>query len=314
MSYNHLTTFERGKIGALHNKGLSSRKIAKEIGRHHSTIARELNRNKPASGYSSETAHRLYSERRMKCKSEGKYTPSLGALIEEKLRATWSPEQIVGGMLDGQISFKTIYRWINNKKLAVGTINLLRQKGKRQKPQEKRGRLTVGRTIHSRNAVVNERKEFGHWELDSVVSGRGKSKGCLATFLERKSRFYFAVLMPNRTARSMQTAIETLCKLFPNAVKSVTTDRGKEFACWPFVETFLKVPVYFADPYSSWQRGSNENANGLIREFFPKASDLSLVTPEQLQYALSCIVHRPRKILNWKTSYEVFMSELSHLA
>jgi IS30 family transposase len=314
MSYHHLTTFERGIIGALHNEGLSSRQIAAEISRHHSTIARELSRNQSVSRYSPETAHRLYSERRVNCRNEGKYTPSLGSLIEEKLRETWSPEQIVGRLLDGQISFKTIYRWIYKKILVVDIVNSLRQKGKRRKPQETRGQLAVGRTIHDREVVVNERKEFGHWELDSVVSGRGKSKGCLATFLERKSRFYFAILMPNRTAHSMQKAIETLCKLFPNAVKSFTVDRGKEFACWPYVEMFLKIPVYFADPYSSWQRGSNENANGLIREFFPKASDLSLVTPDQVQHAIDCIVNRPRKILGWKTAYEVFMSELSHLA
>jgi IS30 family transposase len=312
MSYTHLTTFERGEIGVLHKAGWSARKIAKAIGRHYTTVTRELKRNSAENGYTSQEAQLLYQDRRSQCKPKGKYTPSLGTLIEEKLCATWSPEQIVGRLLEGQISFKTIYRWIYDKILVVG--NGLRQKGKRRKPQETRGQMAVGRTIHDREVVVNERKEFGHWELDSVVSGRGKSKGCLATFLERKSRFYFAVLMPDRTARSMQTAIKTLCKLFPNAVKSFTVDRGKEFACWPFVETFLRIPVYFADPYSSWQRGSNENANGLIREFFPKASDLSLVTPDQLQQAIDCIADRPRKILGWKTSREVFMDELLHLA
>lgn len=110
----------------------------------------------------------------------------------------------------------------------------------------------------------------GSSELDTVVSSRGKSKGCLATFLERKTRFYLAFKIPNRTAKSMFSAIEQLCNLFPKeALKTFTSDRGKEFACYPLVEN-LGISFFFADAYSSWQRGSNENANGLLREYFPK--------------------------------------------
>ncbi len=129
------------------------------------------------------------------------------------------------------------------------------------------------------------------------MSSRGKSKGCLATFLERKTRFYLAFKIPDRTAKAMFSAIEQLCKLFPKeTLKTFTSDRGKEFACHPLVEN-LGISFFFADAYSSWQRESNENANGLLREYFPKKTDLAAISDEALNKALYDINHRPRKCL-----------------
>lgn len=316
MSYTHLTTFERGKLEALHQAGYSTRAIAKELGRHHSTIARELVRSTQQEAmYESESAQLRYEQRRLACRPKGKWTPQLAEKIQEKLRLTWSPEQIEYGLLDRKLSFKTIYNWLYKGLLEKSDLTVLRQKGKRQKPRETRGRFNIGTSIHKRPKEIKKRKTFGHWELDTVVSGRGKSKGCLATFIERKTRYYKAIVIPDRTSVSMEEAIKSITFQFSTkALKTATVDRGKEFACYEQVEKDLPVHVYFADPYSSWQRGSNENANGLLREFFPKGTDLAKVTQEEVNQALDLINKRPRKCLQWKTAHEAFYDELSHLA
>lgn len=235
-------------------------------------------------------------------------------VIEEKLQLTWSPEQIVGRLPELKLSFKTIYRWLYLGLLSKVNITVLRHKGKRQKPVETRGRFNVGASINQRPNEVKKRNTFGHWELDTVVSSRGKSKGCLATFAERKTRMYLAIKMENRSSSSMETAILNTFTMYPTGVfKTSTVDRGKEFACYLSIEKQLDMPVYFADPYSSWQRGTNENANGLLREFFPKKTDLAQITEEELDLALQLINHRPRKCLGWKTSYEAFWEEVSQL-
>jgi IS30 family transposase len=314
MSYIHLTTYERGQIDCLYRLGWSIRAIAKELSRSHSTISREIRRNTVESRYCKEVAQVQYTERRKDCKPKGKWVQTLGQLIEEKLQETWSPEQIVGKLLQGHISVKTIYRWIYEGLVAKGNLILLRQKGKRRKPVEKRGRFKIGNSIHERPEKVKSREVFGHWELDTVVSGRGNSKGCFATFVERKTRMYAAIRMKDRTSESMKNAIHEVCNRYPaGTFRSMTVDRGKEFTCYNFVEKTLGLPMYFADAYCSWQRGSNENANGLLREFFPKATDLAKVTQAQLDSSLAYIMNRPRKCLNWKSSHEAFMDELVHL-
>jgi IS30 family transposase len=315
MSYSHLSTFERGRLDALYQLGMSSREIAKELGRHHSTIARELKRNKKENNsYSPEQAQAYYQERRKQSKPNGKWSEILAHEIEDKLQMTWSPEQIAGRLKCLVPSFKTIYRWLYQGKIAKGNVKLFRQKGKRRLPRETRGRFNIGKSIQERPKEVKYRKSFGHWELDTIVSSRGKSKGCMATFAERKTRFYLAVKIPNRTAFSMKTAISQVIKGLPvGALKTATVDRGKEFALHEEIESELGMKIYFADPYSSWQRGTNENSNGLLREFFPKASDLTDVTTSELMKSLLLINNRPRKCLGWKTSFESFMDELSHL-
>ncbi len=193
-------------------------------------------------------------------------------------------------------------------------MTVLRQKGKRQKPRETRGRFHVGTSISERPKEVRNRTTLGHWELDTVVSGRGKSKGCLATFVERKTRLYIALKMINRTAHSMEEAIKTIHNRLPEgSFLTATVDRGKEFACYTVIEKDLQVKVFFADRNFSWQRGSNENANGLLREFFPKATNLSEISAQDVQKSLFLINNRPRKCLNWKTPYEAFQEEVSHL-
>jgi transposase, IS30 family len=318
MSYSHFSTIERGQLEALHRLGWSTRAIGRQLDRHHSSIARELKRNETMAPYSPVEAQSAYERRRERSKPFGKRTPQLVHNIEEKLELTWSPEQIVGRLAssgEATVSFKTIYRWLYQGLVGKGALHVLRHKGKSRRPKEIRGRFNVGKSIRQRPKEVRKRESFGHWELDTVVSSRGKSKGCVATFAERKTRLYQAIKMPDRTAASMKTAFSILAGRLPKGTfQTATVDRGKEFACYEDLESAHEIAIYFADPYSSWQRGTNENANGLLREFFPKKTDFDQITESELNLALSLINNRPRKCLGWKTANESFMESLSHLA
>lgn len=312
MNYKHLTTFERARIETLNNLGYSRRGIAKSIGRHHSTVARELARN--TSNYEAEKADANYRLRRVESKSKGKYSTEIGDAIQDLLLKTWSPEQIANTSMNNKVSYKTIYNWLYLGLISKCDLSVLRQKGKRRKPAEKRGKFLIGTSISERAKDIKKRETFGHWELDTVVSSRGKSKGCLATFVERKTRLYTAIKIPDRTAASMEYAIRQVRLAMPiDAFKTATVDRGKEFACYSNVEKDLDIKVFFADPYSSWQRGSNENSNGLIREFYPKKTDLSIIENEKLVKNLFLINNRPRKCLGWKSPIQAFLHEVSHL-
>jgi IS30 family transposase len=254
-----------------------------------------------------------YHEHRTKSRPKGKRTDEIASIIEEKLSATWSPEQIANTVAKHKVSFKTIYNWIYNGSLHGMDIHVLRHKGKRKKA-DKRSQFSMGMPISERPKEVAHRQVFGHWELDTMVSSRGGSRGCFATFVERKSRLYTALLIPDRTATSMQAAITQLYRSLPKgAFQTGTTDRGKEFACASKVQAELGLPLYFADAYSSWQRGSNENANGLLREFYPKKTDLANVTQQELVHNLFLINNRPRKCLGWKSPIQVFLHEVARL-
>jgi IS30 family transposase len=190
----------------------------------------------------------------------------------------------------------------------------LRHKGKRRNPKETRGKFLIGKSISNRSKGVKKRTEFSHYEIDTMVSSRGKSKGCFATFCEMKSRFYIAFKIPDRSGEPYKTAVDRLFGLFPkNAFLSFTSDRGKEFSCYKYIEDTYKIDFYFADPYSAWQRGSNKNSNGLLREFYPKKTDLATVNNEELRRNLFLINNRPRKCLGRKSAYEVFFNEVVHL-
>lgn len=212
------------------------------------------------------------------------------------------------------VSFKTIYRWLYTGRLVKGVLAVLRHKGKRQKPAETRGKFDVGKTISQHPKEVRVQENVRPLGADTVVSSRGKSKGCVATFIERKNRLYTAIRMPDRTALSMEIAFGVAASQYPApAFQSATADRGKEFSCYANLEATHGIHVYFVDPYSSWQRGSNENANGLLREFSPKEMDFAQIMDEALEDALHFINNRPRKCLGWRTAHESFSEELSHL-
>ena len=310
MSYIHLTIEKRSQIEVLRKEGYSVRRIASLIGVHHSTVARDLNRVEGE--YSVIKAQQLAISKSANKGRPTKLTPQLAALIESRLQQTWPPEEIVGAELVGFLSFKTIYSWIHHVFFTV-TEAVLRRKGKKPGTQEKHGRFTIKRTIKERSQEVEDRNVFGHWALDTMVSSRGQSKGCLATFVERKTRFYIAVKMEDRTKDPMFLAISSLYNTLTSKLrKTFTVDRGKEFACYEQVETKFGIPMYFADAYVAWQRGTNENSNGLLREFFPKKTDLAKVTLDKLREALMLINNRPRCV-GFKTPFDMLKHEIRKL-
>ncbi len=169
------------------------------------------------------------------------------------------------------VCFKTIYRWLYTGRLVKGVLAVLRHKGKQHKPAETHDKFAVGKPSSQRPKEIRNRETFGHWELDTVVSGRGKSKGCVATFIERKTRLYTAIRMPDRTALSMEIVFRVAASQYPAHVfPTATADRGKELACYTSLEAIHEVQVYFADPYSFWQRGSNEMPMASCESFSPR--------------------------------------------
>ena len=315
MNYKHITTNERCCIANFLSLGLSLRKIAKHLNRNVSTISREVKRNSTNGKYLAHIACENYAQNRKNCGAKGKSSnPTLIKYIEDGLEKTWSPEQIAGRLrLDYQddksmkIGFKTIYRWLYQKIIAKGNVNRLRRKGKSLNPKETRDKFNIGKSIKDRPKEVRKRETIGHWELDTVVSSRGKSKACLSTFVERKSRFLIAQVMENRKSLTLNFHCFTAFKDIPtNLIKTFTVDRGKEFAGYVDIENTLNIDVYFADAYASWQMGTNENTNGLLREFYPKKFDFSSINQKELDNIVTIINNRPRKCLGYKTPAEVF--------
>jgi len=313
MSYTHITICERGKIEALNRLGFSSRQIGLRLGRHHSSISREINRLEQPNLYEAEAAQIDYTNKRKNSKPNGKWSEGLCATVSEKLKATWSPEQIANTVTLGRLSFKTIYTWLYEGRLTGLTADVLRRKGKKRTCKNL-AFYARGTPIRKRPKEVYTRETFGHWELDTVVSGKGQ-QGCFATFAERKTRLYTAIKMPDRTSESMEKAIKYLYRILPEkAFITATTDRGGEFACFENIKKDLGLDLFFADPYCSHQRGTNEYQNGLLREFYPKKTCLALVDQRELTQNLFLINHRPRKCLHWKSPIQAFLHELSHLA
>ena len=320
MSYKHITTYERCCIANFIELGWSLRKIANHLGRNASTISREISRNRMNEKYNAANAQEAYIIRRQNCGPKGKQAHQpLMNYVTKQLENSWSPEQISGRIIldfpqdpKMRISHKTIYRLIYKKYLVKGEVKVLRRKGKSLKDIETRGKFNVGKSIKDRPTEVRKREEVGHWELDTVVSSRGQSKYCLATFVERKSRLLIAKLMPNRQSQTFNHYCKEALRHFPcELVKTLTVDRGKEFAGYRELENTLNTEVYFADPYASWQRGTNENTNGLIREFYPKKYNFSGITQDDLNEIVAKINNRPRKCLGYKTPNEVFLRELN---
>ena len=317
MNYHHLTIEERSCIRKYYVDGLSCREIARLVGRSPSTISREIQRNcthmYDVPTYYPHTAQKKYLLRRSYCHRGMYRSQEVIDYIDDKLCATWSPEQISSTPCDLTMpSWRTIYRWIYEKYLVNGNLKVLRRKGKSRGSKETRGKFNKGKSIRKRDKSVYSRLEAGHWEADTVVSGQGKSTACFATLAERKTRFYIAIKMPNRKAQTMEdTIVAALSQFPPELVKTITCDRGTEFANWANIEKRLDCDVYFADPYCAWQKGSNENSNGLLREFYPKGRNLSRVSPATLKRNLALINARPRKVLNFHSAQELWDFELA---
>ena len=328
MNYKHITINERSCIYQFLNMGMSIRAIARALHRSPSTISREIKRNsyqtrnhfKEYDRYFPIKAQEKYEERRSRCHRPASYQEQDIQYIKEKIENHWSPEQLVNRAKMEKIkipSTTTVYRMIHRGVIPKTKMEQLRRKGNFKRPAETRGKFNDGgRKIKKRPRDVYKRKELGHWEGDTVESGRNnnkrKSKYCFVTLAERKSRFYIAILVEDRTTKNVTPAIIKALKQFPSElVKTITFARGKAFAENDKIEEALGCKTYFCDPYCAWQKGTNENTNGLLREFYPKGMDLSEVDPEELEKNLSLMNNRPRKCIEYKTPKEELLGNSS---
>jgi IS30 family transposase len=315
--YTQLTQIQRYQIYALKKAGHNQSEIADNIGVHKSTVSRELRRNKGLKGYRPKQASHLAIVRQL-----NKLVPRIREghwlEIERLLKLYWSPEQIAWRLYEEQqylISHEWIYQYIYKDKQQGGKLyRYLRCQKKRRKrygSNERRGQIPNQRMIDERPSVVDRRSRIGDWEGDTIV-GKGH-QGVLVSLNERKSRY--TLLGHSRYKSKDLVADEVIKRLgaYKDRVKTITYDNGREFTDHERMAKELDMSVYFAHPYSSWERGTNENSNGLVRQFFPKGRSLLQVSDEELEWVTERLNHRPRKVLNWRTPHEVFSSSKTNL-
>lgn len=312
-SYHHFTRYERECLEVKLKESKSYRQIAKELGRSPSTISREVKRNwsKKANHYHPVRASILYKCRRKLCVRRLRLLSDkpLREFVIKGLDKYWSPETITVKWKmkkPGQkLSWSTIYRTLRNKKLDGYTCkDHLRRHGKPRSNNYAKT-FTPLHTIHDRPKEIEERARIGDLEGDTVYGAIGK--GCMITLVDRKSRFLYASLVTSREKEVVSAGISKA--LAKNQPKSITLDNGSEFADYKIFEKNLNTTVYFADPHSPWQRGSNENINGLIRFFFIKGTDFNKVKDDELNHVLELINTRPRKCLGWLSPVEFLSKE-----
>lgn len=310
--YKQLTGGLRYQIYGLKQAGLNQTEIANRIGVDKGTVSREFKRNKGKRGWRSKQAQSLRDER-YGARINGKRFSSddweeVERLIEEDL----SPEQAANRLeLEGvlKISHEIIYQHIYADKRSGGDLHrhLRSQKPHRKRcasGQERRGMIKNRVSIDKRPEIVAQKTRMGDWEGDTVI---GKNhKGGLVTLAERKSRYVLAGHIRSKHAEGVTAVTTRLLKPHKEKCHTITFDNGKEFAEHEKMAAELKVDIYFAHPYHSWERGLNENSNGLLRQYFPKGMELVDITEEQVQEAVERINHRPRKVLGFRTPHEVF--------
>lgn len=312
MTYTHLTQDERYQIHALKRQGIDLARIAAELQRNRSTISRELKRNAGTAGYKPAQAHACARTRQCDRRNARQFSTQEWAHVHTYLRLHLSPQQCSGRLRLEQaitISHECIYKHAYQNKTEGGDlVSYLRcQKIRRKRyasGQERRGTLKNRISIEQRPAVVDKRSRIGDWEGDTVI-GKGH-QGVLVTLVERKSRYTLAARLNSRHSAGVTHAIIELLRPHKTQCKTLTFDNGKEFAEHEFIAQCLQAKVYFAHPYCSWERGLNENHNGLLRQFFPKKTNLLKVTQHQVNDAVYCLNHRPRKCLGYRTPHEVF--------
>lgn len=310
--YSHLTQEERYQIYALMKAGLLQTQIAAVLGRSPSTISRELRRNRGQRGYRPHQAHERSCQRARAARTRPRITESQWQAIAELLRQHWSPEQIADrAALEGTlaITHERIYHFIYADKAGGGELwRCLRgQKPYRRRygsGRERRGQIADRVGIEQRPSEVQRRERIGHWEADTV-HGRAR-QGAVLSLVERRSRLTRLAKLPRATAKAVRQAARRRLRPIAHAVESITADNGKEFADHRAISRALDALFYFAEPYASWQRGTNENTNGLIRQYLPKSRDLRKLSGAEVRKIENRLNHRPRKCLGFLTPYEVF--------
>ncbi len=317
--YTHLAQDQRYQIYALLKEKTPQSRIAEILGVDKSTISRELRRNRGARGYFPAQAHRFALDRR-RDKSFPRIARETWSEVEDLLRGRqWSPEQISGRFAHAgrpRVSHERIYQYVLADKGRGGDLHEhLRCRKKRRRrygTYRRRGPIPGRTSIDERPAVVERRERLGDWEADTVI-GKGSGE-VLVTLVERRSRLTRMARASRRGAKEVERAILSLLAPLADHVHTITSDNGSEFARHASLATSLKALFFFAHPYASWERGLNENTNGLIRQYFPKSRDFATVTRDEIRTVTDKLDNRPRKSLGFKTPNEVWCETIPSVA
>jgi len=314
-TYQQLACEQRYQISAFLKAGFNQLQIALDLGVHKSTVSREIRRNRGLRGYRPKQADEMATARRSLCRNARRITDADWTLVDACLQEKLSPEQISGRLACSgalMISHEHIYRYVYRDKRAGGDLVTHLQKPYRKRYgsgdqlcYDIKNRVS----IDGRPSIVAEKTRIGDWEGDLVI---GKDQqGALVTLADRVSRYTLAGLVKSKHAEGVTAVIQSLFEPYRDRCYTITFDNGKEFAGHETFAAYLDAAIFFAHPYHSWERGLNENTNGLIRQYFPKDINLLTVTPEQVTFAINQLNHRPRKCLDWKTPHEVFFGQPS---
>lgn len=336
-SFKHLNTFERGEIAALLKEGKGQCYIAKKLGRSPSTISREIKRGTTAQlksnrstyfSYFPETGQAIYEKHRSHCGAKSKLAQAEEFLkfAEDKiLKEKWSPDAVVGSCKKDpkwtetlMVCTKTLYNYIDHGLLKVRNIDLyLKTRLKPKRTRIRKNKHILGQSIEQRPEEVNHRETFGHWEIDTVV-GKRSHDSVILTLTERKTRDEILFFLPEKSSKAVNDALRTLKQRYHERIsqvfRSITADNGSEFSELSSVVQDWGSQIYFAHPYSSWERGTNERHNGLLRRFIPKGKAIKDLSSGTLQRIQDWVNRLPRKILAYKTPEKCFMEELAKIA
>lgn len=334
-TYTHLTEIERGKISALLKLGKSQQKIADAIGRHKSTISREIKRGTITQMrsdlttyevYAPETAQIAYEKNRKACGARIKLGKAIDFIqyAEKKiLDDKWSPDAVCGyarrhNKYDTMVSTKTLYNYIDHGLIGVKNIDLpMKVRLNPKKKRIRKNKRILGKSIAERPVSVEDREEFGHWEIDTLL-GKKSNDAVLLTLTERRTRKEIIMRLPSKTSKAVEAAFQDLRNqyrsLFSQVFKSITSDNGSEFSELVLSVSRETTEIYFTHPYTASERGTNERHNGLIRRFIPKGKAIHDVTDKKIHYVKHWMNQLPRRILGYRTPEECFLEELSGVA
>lgn len=310
-----ITLGERYAIMALKKRGLSLRAIAAELGRAPSTISRELRRNLSSQGrYTPSKAHSYAIARRRRSRRNSRFTPEQWALVDALIGLDWSPEQVCGRLRRAgslSISHETIYLHVWRDKARGGTLwrhlrQATKKRRKRYRSYDSRGRLAGKRHISERPAEAETRRSVGHWEIDTI-KGDAQATHSAVTMVERTTGYTVLGKLGRHKAAECAERCTEMISRHAGRVRTITADNGTEFHSYAEVEAATGVAFYFATPHHSWERGTNENTNGLLRQYLPKRTSMAETTQTDLDEIAAKLNTRPRKRLGYRTPEECYV-------
>lgn len=316
MSYHQITSEERYRLSALRRQGFGNTRIARVMGRHRSTIWREVRRNAHPTDdrYKVAKAIERSNARRHRSRSHPRFGRQQLCQVWQLLRQCWSPEQISGTLRvqrQLRISHETIYRHIWRDMHCGGHLHrylrcAIKQRRKRYGAYDSRGRLAGKRMIQERPAHIEQRKQLGHWEIDTVLGKR--TQHCIVSLVERKSGYLQIGKLTARNKEQTSAVTIQLIRRYADRFKTITADNGTEFHGYADIEKATAVPFYFATPHHAWERGTNENTNGLIRQYLPKGMSMAKLTQQQCDDIAKALNTRPRKRHDYQTPEQIFFA------